>query len=288
MGEVGSGHGAGGPVGGDDGEVGGGPGVHPPGQVDGVEAGPGEKGGGGGGAAADPADHHDGAVGGELVGGVGQASQGEVEGGGGPAGLPLLGLTDVEEEGTGPDPDVSLLGADLDDLGGAFHGRELYPEPVVAPLSAGLLLYRWSSAGEVEVLLVHPGGPLWSRREAGAWSIPKGEVAEGEDPGEAAGREFAEELGHRPPEGARLDLGEIRQKSGKRVRAWALSGDLDPATLVSNSFEMEWPPRSGRRESFPEVDRAGWFAGAEARRLVVPAQAELLDRLEAALAGGGP
>jgi predicted NUDIX family NTP pyrophosphohydrolase len=154
---------------------------------------------------------------------------------------------------------------------------------VAAARSAGILLYR-TTGDALEVLLVHPGGPLWARRDEGAWSIPKGEYEDSEEPLAAARREFAEELGTAPPEGEPLDLGEIRQKSGKLVRAWALPGTLDPATVRSNSFELEWPPRSGRRQQFPEVDRAEWFDLGEARRRINPAQAELLDRLAASLA----
>jgi predicted NUDIX family NTP pyrophosphohydrolase len=153
--------------------------------------------------------------------------------------------------------------------------------------SAGLLLFR-RAGEELEVLLVHPGGPFWARRDAGAWSIPKGECEEGEDPRMAAWREFAEELGTHPPpapEDGALELGEVRQKAGKTVLAWAVAGDLDPEQITSNTFEMEWPPRSGRTQSFPEVDRAGWFGLAEARERINPAQAALLDRLQAALDG---
>ena len=126
--------------------------------------------------------------------------------------------------------------------------------------SAGILLYRRGSAGGLEVLLVHPGGPIWARRDAGVWSIPKGEYGDDEEPLTAARREFAEELGSPAPDDAPpLDLGEVRQKSGKRVRAWALPGDLDAAVVTSNTFEMQWPPRSGRMQAFPEVDRAQWF-----------------------------
>ena len=124
-----------------------------------------------------------------------------------------------------------------------------------------------------------PGGPFWARRDAGVWSIPKGETEPGEDPLGAARREFAEELGAPAPAGEALELGEVRQKSGKRVSAWALAGDLDPETVQSNTFTMQWPPKSGRQAEFPEVDRAGWFSLAEAREKLIPAQAELLDRL---------
>ena len=124
--------------------------------------------------------------------------------------------------------------------------------------SAGLLLYR-QPAGELEVLLVHPGGPLWARRDLGAWSIPKGEYGPEEDPLTAARREFLEELGSPPPDGELLDLGEIRQRSGKLVRAWALAADFDATRIKSNLFSMQWPPRSGQMREFPEVDRAQWF-----------------------------
>jgi predicted NUDIX family NTP pyrophosphohydrolase len=146
--------------------------------------------------------------------------------------------------------------------------------------SAGILLYRGPRASS-EVLLVHPGGPWWSRRDAGAWSIPKGECLAGEEPYLAARREFTEELGVAPPDGEPLELGEIRQKGGKRVLAWALAGDLDTASITSNTFTLEWPPRSGQAHEFPEVDRAEWFSLAAARDKINPAQAELIDRLEA-------
>lgn len=151
--------------------------------------------------------------------------------------------------------------------------------------SAGIVLYRRTPGpdGTLEVLLVHPGGPLWARRDAGAWSVPKGEHDAGEEPLRAALREFEEELGAAPPGGQPLDLGEIRQKSGKVVRAWALAGDLDVAAVASNMFSLEWPPRSGRVREFPEVDRAEWFDLAQAKERINPAQAELLDRLLAAL-----
>jgi predicted NUDIX family NTP pyrophosphohydrolase len=155
----------------------------------------------------------------------------------------------------------------------------------MARRSAGLLLYRRRD-GAVEVLLVHPGGPLWARRDAGAWSIPKGEVGEGEDPRAVALREFEEETGHPPPRGELVALGEVRQRGGKLVTAWAAAGDLDPAAITSNTFTLEWPPQSGRRRQFPEVDRAGWFDPATAREKLLAAQAELVDRLLAALGEG--
>jgi predicted NUDIX family NTP pyrophosphohydrolase len=149
--------------------------------------------------------------------------------------------------------------------------------------SAGLLLYRRSGA-ELSVLLVHPGGPFWARKDLGAWSIPKGELAPGEDPLAAARREFAEETGARP-DGEFLPLGEIVQAGGKQVSAWAVEGDFDPATLVSNTVEIAWPPRSGRKLQFPEVDRAAWFAPGEARRRIIPGQRPFVDRLVRLLAG---
>ena len=133
------------------------------------------------------------------------------------------------------------------------------------------------------MLLVHPGGPMWARKDEGAWSIPKGEYETDEDPLSAARREFAEELGSPAPDGPASDLGEIRQKSGKVVRAWALEGDLDAGAIVSNTCELEWPPRSGRTITIPEVDRAEWFTLAEARRRVNPAQLPLLQRLKEAV-----
>jgi predicted NUDIX family NTP pyrophosphohydrolase len=148
----------------------------------------------------------------------------------------------------------------------------------VARRSAGILLHRRGADG-VEVLLVHPGGPFWAKKDAGAWSIPKGEHEEGEDARACALREFAEETGSAPAPGELRDLGTVRQKSGKVVRAWALEGDLDPETVRSNHFEMEWPPRSGRRLQFPEVDRAAWFGLDAARAKINPAQAAFLDRL---------
>ena len=145
--------------------------------------------------------------------------------------------------------------------------------------SAGILLYRHGATG-LQVLLAHPGGPYWARRDVGAWSIPKGEVEEGEDPRAAAAREFAEELGSPLPEGEAIDLGSVRQKSGKQVRAWAVEGDLDADAIVSVVFTMPWPPRSGIEREFPEVDRAGWFDLATARVKLLPAQVPFVDRLE--------
>jgi predicted NUDIX family NTP pyrophosphohydrolase len=150
--------------------------------------------------------------------------------------------------------------------------------------SAGLLMYRGAGRG-LAVLLVHPGGPFWAGKDLGAWSIPKGEYAAGEDPLAAAQREFAEETGVRP-RGEFQPLGDVVQAGGKRVSAWAVEGDLDPAALVSNTFELEWPPRSGRKRSFPEVDRAEWFAPDEARRRILAGQRPFVDRL-VDLAGKG-
>jgi predicted NUDIX family NTP pyrophosphohydrolase len=153
-------------------------------------------------------------------------------------------------------------------------------------LSAGLLLYRFRD-GTLEVLIAHMGGPFWARREEGAWSIVKGEHDEHEQPLAAARREFAEETGAPAPQGPAIELGEIRQAGGKRVRAWAVEGDLDEAGIVSNTFEMQWPPRSGRAAEFPEIDRVQWCDPATARRLLVKAQSVLVERLEQRLAETG-
>jgi len=151
--------------------------------------------------------------------------------------------------------------------------------------SAGILLHR-RRGRRLEVLLVHPGGPFWVRRDEGAWSIPKGEYPREVDPLLAARREFEEELGVAPPDGPAQDLGEIRQRGGKLVHAWSVEGDLDAAAIVSNTFELEWPPRSGRLIEVPEVDRAEWFDLDKARRRINPAQAELLDRLASVVISG--
>ena len=153
---------------------------------------------------------------------------------------------------------------------------------MAATPSAGILLHRQGIDG-TEVLLVHPGGPFWARKDLGAWSIPKGEIDAGEDPRACARREFAEETGTVLPDGALEELGSVKLKSGKQVLAFAVAGDLDPAAVRSNTFELEWPPRSGRMQSFPEIDRAGWFGLEAARAKLNPAQAEFVDRLEALL-----
>jgi predicted NUDIX family NTP pyrophosphohydrolase len=147
--------------------------------------------------------------------------------------------------------------------------------------SAGILLWRLRD-GTLEVLLAHNGGPYWAKKDHGHWTIPKGEAEPGEELAAVARREFAEETGHVVPDGPRIDLGEIRQKSGKLVLGWAVEGDLDPATAVSNTYEVEWPPRSGRMQSFPEIDRVEWFGLDEARARLKAAQVPFLDRLEAA------
>jgi predicted NUDIX family NTP pyrophosphohydrolase len=138
-------------------------------------------------------------------------------------------------------------------------------------------MYR-GSGPSLEILLVHPGGPFWAKKDLGAWSIPKGEYAGDEDPLAVAQREFAEETGTQP-RGIFRPLGEGMQAGGKRVSAWAVEGDFDPATLVSNSFETEWPPRSGRKRSFPEVDRAEWFSPGQARQKILAGQRPFVDRL---------
>lgn len=153
--------------------------------------------------------------------------------------------------------------------------------------SAGILLFR-RNGGETEFLLVHPGGPFWTNKDAGAWSIPKGGIEDEEEPRACAIRELEEELGPAPeldPEQL-IELGAIRQRAGKVVEAWAAEGEFDPATLDSNTFTMEWPPRSGSEREFPEVDRAEWFGLESAREKILPAQAELLDRLLERLESG--
>ncbi|OBH18678.1 NTP pyrophosphohydrolase [Mycobacterium sp. E1715] len=146
--------------------------------------------------------------------------------------------------------------------------------------SAGVLLYR-TRVGVAEVLIAHPGGPFWARKDSGAWSIPKGEYADGEDPWAAAQREFAEELGLPVPFGARLDLGQLKQSGGKVVTAFAVGADLDATEARSNTFELEWPKGSGRLREFPEVDRVGWFPVAQARVKLLKGQLAFLDRLMA-------
>jgi predicted NUDIX family NTP pyrophosphohydrolase len=148
--------------------------------------------------------------------------------------------------------------------------------------SAGALLVRAGPSGW-EVLLGHPGGPFFARRDDGAWSIPKGEYGDDEDPRAAAAREFAEELGSPLPAGPEWALGEVRLPTGKRLTVWAVRGDLDTTRVVSNTFELEWPPRSGQRRDFPEIDRADWFDLDTARRKLARGQAEFLNRLLAAL-----
>lgn len=146
--------------------------------------------------------------------------------------------------------------------------------------SAGILLYR-GEGDSLEVLLVHPGGPFWAKKDEGAWSIPKGELEDGEEPRACALRELEEEIGSSlglTPEQL-VELGEVRLKSGKRVQGWAAEGDFNPATLRSNTFTVEWPPRSGKEREFPEVDGAEWFAPEQARLKLNPAQAAFLDRL---------
>ena len=147
--------------------------------------------------------------------------------------------------------------------------------------SAGLLMYRHGAAG-LEVLLAHPGGPFWARKDDGAWMLPKGELGPGEDPLAAARREFLEEIGI-DPLGPFASLGEVRQKGGKRVLAWAVHGDFAPEQLRSNLFEMEWPPRSGRLQAFPEVDRVAWFTVDAARPKMLASQWPFVERLAAAL-----
>jgi len=147
------------------------------------------------------------------------------------------------------------------------------------PVSAGILLYR-QQAGALQVFLVHPGGPFWKNKDEGAWSIPKGEAAEGADLLETARREFQEETGAQAS-GEWTELAPLRQKSGKVVHAWAVRGDIDADAIVSNTFEMEWPPRAGRMQSFPEVDRGAWFNVQEARLKILAGQRGFIDQLQA-------
>lgn len=153
--------------------------------------------------------------------------------------------------------------------------------------SAGVVLWRRRD-GRLEVLLGHPGGPYFAKKDADNWSVPKGEVEPGEDLFSVARREFEEETGHPLPDALPIDLGEIRQKGGKRVVAWGVAGDLDPAAATSNSFEMEWPPRSGRLQAFPELDRIEWFDLPTARVKIKAAQRPFLDRVEEALGDTSP
>jgi predicted NUDIX family NTP pyrophosphohydrolase len=150
---------------------------------------------------------------------------------------------------------------------------------VPATRSAGVLLYRLADGGAVEVLIGHMGGPFWARKDAGGWSIPKGEAGPDEEPLDVARREFAEELGVPVPASEFLDLGELRVTSGKLLTVWAAEGDLDAESTRSNTFTIEWPPRSGRLQEFPEIDRAAWFAVDQAREKLVKGQVPFLDRL---------
>jgi predicted NUDIX family NTP pyrophosphohydrolase len=157
---------------------------------------------------------------------------------------------------------------------------------MVRPISSGILLFRRRD-GALEVLLAHPGGPYFVDRDAGHWTIPKGEGGADESLPDVARREFSEETGSPVPEGHVIELGSIVQKGGKTVHAWAVEGDLDPDAAHSNLFEIEWPPRSGKRAQFPEIDRVAWFALDKARLQIKPTQVPLIDRLEAALEDGG-
>ncbi len=150
--------------------------------------------------------------------------------------------------------------------------------------SAGILMYRFRDR-DIEVLLVHPGGPYWAKKDSGAWSIPKGEYTGEEDPLAAARREFREETGV-DADGEFLELTPLKQRSGKVVACWAVEGDLDAGAIVSNLFEMQWPPRSGRKASFPEVDRAGWFTAAAAMEKILPGQAGFISELQRRIQAG--
>jgi len=146
--------------------------------------------------------------------------------------------------------------------------------------SAGIVLFRRLDSGVAEVFLAHMGGPYWARKDVGAWTIPKGEIEPGEESLDVARREFCEEIGSPVPSGDLIDLGEIRQAGGKTVLAWAIEGDLDASAIVSNTFELEWPPKSGRMQSFPEIDRAAWFDLATAAEKIVVGQRVFLERLQ--------
>jgi predicted NUDIX family NTP pyrophosphohydrolase len=154
--------------------------------------------------------------------------------------------------------------------------------------SAGLLLYRTTAEGAVEVLIAHPGGPFWAGKDEGAWSVPKGEYDPGDDPLTVAFRELREETGFDAPASAAISLGELKQPGGKRVTVWALEGDLDVAHATSNTFELEWPPRSGELREFPEVDRVEWAGVGRARTKLLKGQVPFLDRLLDALGAAGP
>jgi len=146
--------------------------------------------------------------------------------------------------------------------------------------SAGIVLWRRLDSGVVQVFLGHMGGPYWARKDVGAWTIPKGEIEPGEEPLAVARREFCEEIGSPVPSDDLIDLGEVRQAGGKTVSAWAVEGDLDASAIVSNTFELEWPPKSGRMQAFPEIDRAAWFDLATAAEKIVVGQRTFLDRLQ--------
>jgi predicted NUDIX family NTP pyrophosphohydrolase len=168
-----------------------------------------------------------------------------------------------------------------------YSDHEAWQHGVMPKLSAGLLVFRVDGDGMITVLLVHPGGPFWRNKDVHAWSIPKGEYEPGEDAQQAAEREFEEELGLSSPDGPRIDLGTIRQSGGKQVRAWAVRADsLSIDAVVSNTFDLEWPPRSGAMQSFPEIDLAEWVSVPEATVRLVSAQVEFLHRLGAALNPG--
>jgi predicted NUDIX family NTP pyrophosphohydrolase len=183
-----------------------------------------------------------------------------------------------------PDHKHAASGVDDDAIGGEErrfgrrHGNSIYVESsnVKTSVSAGLLLYR--RRPELEVLLGHPGGPYWRNKDDGAWTVPKGEIQDNEDPYRAALREFAEETGFRP-HGNPVSLGSLRQTGGKLVYVWAVEDDWDPAKLISNRFSIEWPPRTGKRQEFPEIDKAAWFDLPTALRKILKSQAEFLNRL---------
>lgn len=157
----------------------------------------------------------------------------------------------------------------------------------MAKQSAGLLLYR-RKGGQIEVLLGHPGGPFWAKKDKGAWSLPKGEFDEGEDSLTAAKREFGEEIGQQAPDGEYQEIGTVKLKSGKTIYGWALEADMDVSTVMSNTFEIEWPPKSGKMQEFPEIDRAQWLTLAAAKEKMHTGQSEFIDRLATQLGANLP
>ncbi len=178
---------------------------------------------------------------------------------------------------------MSRVVTPVDTFDDIWVAQDVYVTASTTRRSAGILLYRRTGPAGVEVLLAHPGGPIWARKDEGSWSLPKGLIDPDESEWDAARREFLEEIGSPVPDGPHVDLGEVKLKSGKIVIGFGVEGDLDVTTVVSNTFEMAWPPRSGRMQSFPEIDRAEWFDPVTAKKKLNPAQAPLVERLLEAL-----